>query len=174
MDIPYLVVGALSYNVYGIPRSTRDADLVIDLGDRDIEGIAGRLGADFTLDPQMSFETVTASARYVLEFVPTQYKIELFLLRDEPYHQARFARRRLVSVEARQVWAATVEDVIVMKLRWGLTGRRSKDLEDVRNVLKVQHAQGAELDWPYIHDWCEQHGTRELLDQLLASIESAD
>lgn len=169
-----MVVGAMSYNVYGIPRSTQDADLVIDLGELNIEDLVKDLDNDFKLDPQMSFETVTASARYVLEYTPTQFKIELFLLRDEPYHQARFARRQLVDVETRQVWAATAEDVIVMKLRWGLTGRRSKDLEDVRNVLNVQQAQGTQLDWSYIHQWCDRHGTRELLEQMLASLDSDD
>ena len=31
--IPYMLVGSYSTNVYGIPRSTEDADLVIELGD---------------------------------------------------------------------------------------------------------------------------------------------
>ena len=106
LQITYMVVGSLSYNVYGIPRSTQAADLVIDLGDRNIKAVAELLGSEFKLDPQMSFESVTVSARYVLEFIETQFKIELFLLRDEACHQARFARRQLVPIEDRQVWAA--------------------------------------------------------------------
>ena len=31
-DIPYMVVGSFSSNYYGISRSTKDADLVVELG----------------------------------------------------------------------------------------------------------------------------------------------
>ena len=53
------------------------------------------------------------------------------------------------------------------KLRWGILARRSKDLDDVRNVIAVQADR---IDWDYVHRWCEQHGTRALLDEIRASI----
>ena len=34
LGIPFMVVGSLSSNVYGIPRSTKDADFVVELGRR--------------------------------------------------------------------------------------------------------------------------------------------
>jgi hypothetical protein len=30
--------------------------------------------------------------------------------------------------------------------------------------------QGRQLDWNYVQQWCEQHGTRALLDQIRDSI----
>jgi hypothetical protein len=60
----------------------------------------------------------------------------------------------------------TAEDVIVMKLRWV----RSKDLDDVRDVIAVQ---GDALDWDYIHGWTAQHKSQERLERirtLLASL----
>jgi hypothetical protein len=67
----------------------------------------------------------------------------------------------------RQVWIPTAEDVIVTKLHWALLGRRSKDRDDARDVIAVQ---GDRIDWDYVHRWCEQHGTRALLDEIRASI----
>ena len=29
-DVPYMLVGALSSNLYGVPRATNDADLVVE------------------------------------------------------------------------------------------------------------------------------------------------
>jgi hypothetical protein len=62
---------------------------------------------------------------------------------------------------------ATAEDVIITKLHWALLGNRYKDREDVRDVIAVQADR---IDWDYVHRWCEQHGTRALLDEIRASI----
>lgn len=173
LKIPYMIVGALATNLYGLPRNTKDADFVIDLGATSAQAIAQKLGPDFNPDPQMSFETVTGTQRYIVEYRPTQFVIELFLLRgDDPYHQMRFSRRRRAVVEERQTWVPLPEDVIVMKMRWGATKRRAKDIDDVVNVLRVQQAQGTQLDWNYIHHWCDIHGTRNLLDEVRRSIPS--
>ena len=116
--IPYMLVGSYSTNAYGIPRSTQDADFVIELGETSIGDLARRLAPSIRVDPQMSFETVTMTRRYVAEVVGTAFKIELFLLNDDPYNQERFRRRQLVSTLDRQVWLPTPEDVIVTKLHW--------------------------------------------------------
>jgi hypothetical protein len=48
-----------------------------------------------------------------------------------------------------------------------LLGRRSKDRDDARDVIAVQ---GDRIDWEYVYSWCEQHGTRGLLDEIRQSI----
>jgi Nucleotidyl transferase AbiEii toxin, Type IV TA system len=165
--VPYILVGSYSTNAYGIPRSTQDADFVIELGDTSITELARRLNPSIRIDPQMSFETATMTRRYVAEVVGTAFKIEFFLLSDEPHGRERFRRRQLVSALGRQVWLPTPEDVIVTKLHWALLANRSKDRDDARDVIAVQ---GDKIDWGYVHRWCEQHGTRGLLDEIRASI----
>lgn len=61
----------------------------------------------------------------------------------------------------------TAEDVIIQKLRWFHRARRAKDRDDAINVLAVQ---AGKLDMDYIRRWCDAHGTRELLEKLLAEI----
>ena len=51
-------------------------------------------GPPFQLDPQMSFETVTATSRYVLHLADDLFSVELFLLSDDAHDLERFARRR--------------------------------------------------------------------------------
>lgn len=78
--IEYMLVGALSCNVYGIPRASADADLVVDLGERDLLDCMSKLGP---------------SHRNVIHFLPTGFDIELFRLSDDPHHQKlRWARRK--------------------------------------------------------------------------------
>jgi len=168
LGVPYMLVGSFSSNVYGIPRSTHDADFVVQLGHVGVDAILNALGPGFDLDPQMSFETVTATSRYRIRHRATAFTIELFLLSDDAHDRERFGRRRRMPVEGGgEAFVPSAEDVIVTKLRWSRQGHRTKDLEDAQSVLVVQRDA---LDWDYVHRWCDLHGTRQLLDQIRASL----
>ncbi|MHB1157686.1 MAG: nucleotidyl transferase AbiEii/AbiGii toxin family protein [Phycisphaerales bacterium] len=171
LHIPYMVVGSFSVNCYAIPRSTQDADFVVQVKPEQPRAIAERLGPAYHLDSQMSFETVTATTRYILTHRDSAFKIELFELSDDPHDQMRFERRVTGQVGGRSVFVPTPEDVIITKLRWSKQGRRAKDIEDVRGVLIVQTHEV--LDWTYLRRWCGQHGTLELLQKLEAETATA-
>src|SRR5262249_53200468 len=64
LSIPYMLVGSLSSNVYGVERSTHDADFVVQISNRSVRDITNRLGPSFRLDQQSSFETVTLTLRH--------------------------------------------------------------------------------------------------------------
>jgi len=168
LAIPYMLVGSLSSNFYGIPRATQDADFVIHLQASSIAALGRHLGSGFHLDPQISFETATMTRRHLIQVQGSEFKIELFLLSDDPHDQLRFQRRRRLEFLDRQTWIPTAEDVVIMKLRWAVEGQRSKDLDDVRNVIAVQ---GDRIDWEYVYPWCDQHGTRRQLDEIRQSLQ---
>lgn len=165
--IPYMLVGSFSSNYYGIPRSTKDADFVIELGDKSIASLASLLPPGMTIDAQASFETITGSTRYEAVVRGLPFRIEFFLLSDDPHHQERFARRRPAELCGRSVHVPSPEDVIIQKLKWIKLAKRNKDIDDVRNVLAVRRA---DFDWDYIHRWCDAHGTRGMLDEIRRSI----
>ena len=168
LGIAYMLVGSLATNAYGIPRSTKDADFVVELGTTAVTEIASRLKPKFTLDPQMSFEMVTATAKYVLQYHETPFMIELFLLSSDPHDRARFERRRQVVHLGRTIVVPAVEDVVITKLRWLQSQRRAKDRDDLENVIGVQRAN---IDWSYVHRWCDQHSTRALLVEILKTVD---
>jgi len=66
LEVPYMLVGSLSCSYYAVPRSTHDADFVVQLDPEAISSLASRLGDAFQLDRQMSFETVSAPRRCML------------------------------------------------------------------------------------------------------------
>ena len=167
LQVPYMLVGSFSSNYYGIPRSTQDADFVVQLGGIPVAAVSEKLGPSFRLDPQMSFETITATSRYVLQHADSAFKVELFMLSPDPHDQERFARRRSLPMFGRFAFIPSAEDVVITKLRWSLQGKRAKDIEDVRSVLAVQ---GNALDWDYIGRWCDRHGTSALLEQIRNSV----
>lgn len=166
--IAHMLVGSYSTNAWGAERSTKDADFVIELGEKSISVIADRLGPDIVIDRQISFESVTLTSRYEATHTPTNFGIEFFLLADEPFHQERFRRRLAMPFGSVTAFLATPEDAIIQKLRWFVRARRPKDVQDVRIVMGTQSGN---LDLPYIYKWCDVHGTREVFDTLYESVQ---
>ncbi len=140
LEIPFMLVGSYSSNLYGIPRGTEDAVFVVEMADRPIQPPAAIIQEQFELDPQLGFETVTGRCRWLFRHRTSEFQIELFVLPDDEYDRARFRRRREYEVCSRRVWYQSPEDLIVVKLRW----KRPKDKLDVADVIKVS---GGGLDW---------------------------
>jgi hypothetical protein len=167
-NVPYMVVGAMSVSVFGIPRATKDVDIVVSLETRKpLHGVERRLKDVLVFDPQITFETITGSLRHILNSKTNPpIVVELFELSDDPFVQTRFARRRqeYSAQLQRKAWMPTPEDVIVQKLRWA----RHKDIEDAGSVLAVRGP--VNLDMTYIEHWCALHGTGERLREILDSI----
>ena len=161
--VSFMLVGGFSSNHHGIPRSTKDADFVVQLDASLSPDFARVLGPDFEAEPQMSFETNTGTQRQEFRVTGTLFKVEVFRLSNDPHDQERFRRRQEVEFQGHRVFFPTAEDVIIWKLRWA----RSKDKEDVRGIVGVQRGK---LDWAYIEGWCEKHGTRALLERIRRTV----
>ena len=166
--VAFMAVGAIAAGAYGVPRSTRDFDLLVAVNvEGGVNAIIKHLEADVAFDPQVVFDTLTWGRRHVGQCREERpFKVELFELFDDPFVHSEFARRREVHVPMlrRSTWLPTPEDVVVQKLRWG----RNKDLDDARDVLAVQGPET--LDMAYIEKWCTEHGTMERLRAALAEI----
>jgi hypothetical protein len=166
--VEFMIVGAMAAGAYGVPRSTRDVDLLVSVNvEGGLASAMARLDSIVTFDAQVVFDTLTWGRRHVghSRSAPP-FKVELFEMIDDPFVRSEFSRRQrvFVPVLGRATWLPTPEDVIVQKLRWG----RPKDLEDARDVLAVQGTDS--LDMAYIEKWCAEHGTRTRLEAVLGGI----
>jgi len=160
-EVPYMIVGSYSSNFYGVPRSTKDADLVLHLPSSGWATLPKLLPPGIVMEDQMGFEMVTSTRKELLQVKESLFQIELFHLSDDPFDQSRFRRRRKIEIfPGSTVWLPTAEDVVVQKLRWAKGAKREKDFADAVAVTQVQ---GKTLDWTYIEKWCGEHGTLEVL-----------
>jgi hypothetical protein len=158
-----MLVGSLAGAFYAVPRSTQDADFIVQMDAAAMESLKRRLCPPFQFDPQTTFETATAPVRRVFRLPDNPFSVELFHLSDDAYDLERFSRRRRETLFGRGVYISSAEDVIVTKLRWFLVARRPKDKIDAVNVIDTQ---GERLDWDYVNRWCARLGTRALLDEI--------
>lgn len=164
--IPYMLVGSFSSNMYGIARSTKDADFVVDVADRTImPRLFKALDHLLEFDPQASFEGLTGSVRHEATARSFPFRIEFFERANDPFAIARFERRvrHPSTVFGCEVWIPTPEDVVIQKLRWA----REKDRADARDVIAVQ---GGALDHAHIQDWCQRLGILDRYQAVMASV----
>lgn len=168
--IPFMIVESLASNFHGIPRATRDADFLIQIGPASISDLAVALPDGLQLEPQAAFEKVTGTTRYIVTLRQSPFVCELFLCGDDPHDTARFERRERMRVLNREAFMATAEDMVITKLRWATLANRAKDRDDARNIIAVRDG---ELDWDYIERWCVTHHTLALLGDIRHSIPPA-
>ena len=85
--VDHMVTGAFATSVYGIPRSTKDVDVVLSLtGGDPIQRVAARLDPIVEFDPQVQFDTLTWGKRVVgVTRQSPPFKVELFELFDDPF-----------------------------------------------------------------------------------------
>lgn len=143
-------------------------DFIIEVPPGNLAHLGDALPPGLPLQRQGSFETVTGTTRYVIELADSPFVCELFVIRNDDAHdRERFSRRQRVRLMDRLAFVATAEDMLVTKLRWADAARRSKDIDDVRNIIAVR---GSELDWAYVDRWAAEHRTTGLLEQIRRSI----
>jgi hypothetical protein len=125
LNVPYMMVGSYSSNFYGIPRSTKDADLVFEFESSALMEIGKRLPPGLRFEDQSFFEMVTATRKELLLIDGSDFQIELFHLSDDEFDRARFERRVKAELSGGvNVWMPRPEDVLVQKLRWAKGGAR--------------------------------------------------
>ena len=95
-QIPHMLAGSFASMVYGIPRSTKDVDFVIELAQTPFDQLIERLNPLFELDPQQHLETLTWTRRYILVARQTFFKVELFLKSDDAHHLEQWQRKKHV------------------------------------------------------------------------------
>ncbi|HAV65009.1 MAG TPA: hypothetical protein DCY13_21890 [Verrucomicrobiales bacterium] len=115
------------------------------------------------LGEHVMFETNTGIRKNVIVHEESTFAVELFNLSDDAHDQEQFKRRRSTRLEGQAISVLAAEDYVITKLRWP----RSKDFDDARDVIAMQDA---ELDWDYIHQWADIHGSRAKLEIVKAGI----
>lgn len=166
--IRYFIGGSLGSSIYGIPRATLDADLISDLEHNKVQQLVDKLKDEFYIDADVIFEAIQHRSCFNLIHLPTMFKVDIFILKDDLYATEEFSRCRPETVletgEIMQV--AAPEDIILTKLLWYKDGGCVADrhYQDAKGVLLVQDKL---LDHNYLIHWAKMLGVDDWLEKLL-------
>lgn len=160
--------GSYASSVHGVPRQTRDADLVVELDSSAVPHLAERLRSDFYLDEDRLQQAVTGRSSANLIHLATGFKIDLFVKGDRPFDDLELSRSQVAELPGglgRLVPVKTAEDIVLRKLWWFCQHESDRQWTDVLGVLKAQRGT---LDLAYLERWAEELGVEELLQKALA------
>ncbi len=169
LGIEYYIGGSLASSAFGIARSTMDVDIAADIGLDKADVLEKRFQPEFYVDRDAIERAVQRRSSFNLVHLETMFKIDVFVVSDDPYDKeamARRLRRDITADGARQADLASPEDIILRKLLWYRSGGgvSERQWNDVLGVIKVQ---GGQLDSVYLERWSRSLGIHGLLEKAL-------
>lgn len=144
LRIPHALGGALAYGYWAPPRGTHDVDMNVFAGEEAVDAVVdGLLAEDFEVDRAQAREAVAEGSHIKAWYDGTP--VEIFF-NSIPLHESAASRLVKVPFAGSVAPVLSAEDLVLLKLLFF----RSKDLQDIANVLATQ---GARLDRRYVRDW---------------------
>jgi len=164
-EIDYMITGSVASSLHGEPRSTNDIDIVLAIEPEAIPILLENFPQPgFYLDEDTVREAVRTRGFFNLIDVNRGFKVDFYLLTQEPFDRSRFSRKRTENVFGISLKVSSPEDTILMKLRWSeLSGGSVKQYQDARSVYLVQSGS---LDLAYLQRWANVLGIRDLLQAI--------
>ena len=151
--VRWYLFGAQAVAAYGVPRTTGDVDVTLELEDRGLDTLVAPLRrAGFV--PTIADESFAIETRiYPVTHKPTGWSFDLVLA--GPGLEQRFLDEvRMFPVGRHEIPVIAPEYLVTLKLLAG----RPKDLEDVRGMIRV-----AQLDHSKVEDTLAE--LESMLDQ---------
>ncbi|HFD39342.1 MAG TPA: hypothetical protein ENJ31_05780 [Anaerolineae bacterium] len=169
VGIDYLVVGSLASSVHGLPRATRDADLIVAITPQQVEKLAATLRPTFYVSEEAALEAIRHGTSFNVIHEETFYQVDLFVMQPTPFHRMQFERGENIEIDPERNFTLpfqSAEDTILSKLDWFRQGHEvsERQWQDVLNILR---AQGERLDHPYLRRWAVHLGVDDLLQRAL-------
>jgi len=171
LSISYYIGGSIASSVYGMARATMDVDIVADMAFDQVPSFVRLLRDEYYIDAQMINDAIAGASSFNLIHLETMMKVDVFVLKKDPYHQSALARRsedRLVEDDPESTfYLSSPEDIVLSKLQCYHAGGRASERQwlDVLGVIKVQSNS---LNREYLITWSNTLGILDLLKQAFA------
>lgn len=169
LNIPYLIGGSLASTLYGMVRTTQDADIVAEMRLEHLPAFLAALQDEFYMDEEMMAEAIRRHGSFNIIHRESMFKVDVFIPRPRPFWQSQFARaqRQTFALES-EVSArfASPEDTILSKLEWYRPGAEVSERQ-WRDILGVLKTRAGELDLTYLRQWALELHVADLLERAL-------
>ena len=170
LGIPHMICGSLASSVHGLPRATMDADLVAEIKPEQAAPMVKALEKNFYIDKEAILAAISESSSFNIIHLASTFKVDIFLLRNNPYSLNEFSRRTPQAVSGNSeppFFVTAPEDVILGKLRWYRQGGEVSERQwnDVIGVIQVQ---GERLDRKYLEQWAGELGLSDILAKAIS------
>lgn len=165
--IPYMLSGSMCSSFYGKPRSTNDADIVIDPTKEQLEHFLNALGSDCCFSRDASMQALENNSMFNVIDIQSGLKTDFIIRKKRSFSKEEFARRKVARLMGLELCIVSPEDSILSKLEWSKESQSQMQFNDVINVLD---AQWESLDFEYLKKWAKELQVEESLGKLIEEI----
>lgn len=135
--IEYALCGGVALAVHGLPRATKDIDMLVREADIEVfRAVAKRLGFTFEALPMTFSSSGVTVRRFTKLSGPTPLMLDA-LIADGPL-AAVWDRREQLPYSGGTIWVVSREGLISLKL----AAARPQDLVDVQRLQELEQADG--------------------------------
>jgi hypothetical protein len=150
VQIPYMLSGSLALNLYSIPRSTRDIDVIVEFQDKHINQFIQSIKDQFYYNETTIQAEIKRLGMFNIIHLESGYKIDIILRTSEPFELQKFQRRQQIDYFGKKIWVITLEDLIISKLRWIQQLESELHKRDIKSLLENKN-----IDFEYLKNWCK-------------------
>ena len=157
--IPYMVTGSFASAIHGEPRASKDIDIVIAPTREQLITFVRQFPDDrYYADEEDALESFSRRSMFNIIDFASGWKIDFIFLKQRPFSQTEFSRRKEEDLGDLRLTVATAEDVLIAKLEWAKMGESHRQLEDVASIIRVK---GDDLDTAYVETWVSELGLEQ-------------
>ena len=158
-QVPYMLTGSVASSAHGLPRSTRDVDIVIAPNQSQLLQLMREFPhSAYYADEQQALHALGNRSQFNVIDFETGWKIDFIIAENSEYGRTAMMRRVPVEIARTTIYVATPEDVVIAKLRWSQLGGSDRQLDDASGIVTTQ---GGSLDCPYIERWVREFHLEE-------------
>jgi len=173
IEVPYEIGGSVASSSHGIPRTTMDVDLVVDLPPDKIGQFVDEVGGEFYADAGQIREAFEAGRAANLIHLSSVWKFDLFPLRKDEYSRIEFGRRTFREIQPDngapiECAISSMEDTILRKLEWFRAGGEISE-RHWSDVVGLWNVARSRADLSYLRHWAQRLGILDLLERLTGS-----
>ena len=150
-QIPYMLSGSMAMSIYTLPRATRDFDFVVHLQAKDVDSFVQHFEQGYYCNVDSVKDAIKSGGMFNIIDHASGYKADFIILKNEPFRQTEFTRKKSVVFFGIPIYIVSPEDLLLSKLIWIQEIQSNLQIEDLKNLSEIDS-----LDWDYIRTWINE------------------
>jgi hypothetical protein len=132
-----MLSGSIAMGIYILPRATKDIDFVVNLRDKDIEGLLEHFAGPYYVNKEAIADAINHQSMFNIIDHESGFKADFVVLKNDKYRLTEFERRQKLDFYGTEIYVVSPEDLLLSKLIRVQDWQAAVQMEDIRNLALI-------------------------------------